>query len=175
MARTNVPPSRREGPSAVHSGSPKQPLTTKEGARGTRVCRHRPTPSPFRGHESTGGELLSKVQIDNDPIALAQAVGAAGPEPEVVLEATFGWYRGMAARRGSLPNELVYGRVNGEWRQSRRRVPVVVVLHCSAEGVGVLPCADVDEAELRICRSGLMQRCAHKARLFLQDGVRSVP
>ena len=38
------------------------------------------------------GELLSKVQIDNDPIALAAAVAAAGPEPEVVIEATFGWY-----------------------------------------------------------------------------------
>ena len=38
------------------------------------------------------GELLSKVHIDNDPMALAEAVAAAGPEPEVVLEATFGWY-----------------------------------------------------------------------------------
>jgi transposase len=38
------------------------------------------------------GELLSKTHIDNDPIALASAVAAAGPEPEVVVEATFGWY-----------------------------------------------------------------------------------
>jgi hypothetical protein len=38
------------------------------------------------------GELLSKVHIDNDPVAMAEAVAAAGPEPEVVLEATFGWY-----------------------------------------------------------------------------------
>jgi transposase len=38
------------------------------------------------------GELLSKVHIDNDPLAMADAVAAAGPEPEVVLEATFGWY-----------------------------------------------------------------------------------
>ncbi len=36
--------------------------------------------------------MLSKTHIDNDPVALAQAVAAAGPEPEVVLEATFGWY-----------------------------------------------------------------------------------
>ena len=42
--------------------------------------------------KSADGELLSKVHIDNDPIALAEAVAAAGPEPEVVLEATFGWY-----------------------------------------------------------------------------------
>jgi transposase len=38
------------------------------------------------------GRLISKVQIDNSPMALAGAVAAAGPEPEVVLEATFGWY-----------------------------------------------------------------------------------
>ncbi|HEX6394367.1 MAG TPA: transposase, partial [Acidimicrobiales bacterium] len=38
------------------------------------------------------GELVSKTQIVNDPLALAEAVGAAGPEPEVVIEATFGWY-----------------------------------------------------------------------------------
>ena len=33
------------------------------------------------------GNLLSKVQIDNDPVPLAEAVGAAGPAPEVVVEA----------------------------------------------------------------------------------------
>jgi hypothetical protein len=41
--------------------------------------------------KNAGGELLSKVHIDNDPLALATAVAAAGPEPEVVVEATFGW------------------------------------------------------------------------------------
>jgi transposase len=42
--------------------------------------------------KNADGELLSKVHIDNDPVAMAEAVAAAGPEPEVVLEATFGWY-----------------------------------------------------------------------------------
>ena len=42
--------------------------------------------------KNTDGEVLSKVHIDNDPMALAAAVSAAGPNPEVVLEATFGWY-----------------------------------------------------------------------------------
>jgi transposase len=42
--------------------------------------------------KNSDGELLSKVHIDNDPMALAAAVAAAGPEPEVVVEATFGWY-----------------------------------------------------------------------------------
>jgi len=42
--------------------------------------------------KTSDGEVLSKVHIDNDPIALAAAVAPAGPNPEVVLEATFGWY-----------------------------------------------------------------------------------
>ena len=42
--------------------------------------------------KNAAGEVLSKVHIDNEPMALMEAVSAAGPEPEVVLEATFGWY-----------------------------------------------------------------------------------
>jgi transposase len=38
------------------------------------------------------GETLSTVSIENDPIALALEVAKAGPEPDVVLEATYGWY-----------------------------------------------------------------------------------
>ena len=41
--------------------------------------------------KNADGELLSKTHIDNDPVALMTAVAAAGPEPEVVVEATFGW------------------------------------------------------------------------------------
>ncbi len=42
--------------------------------------------------KNSAGEVLSKVRIENSPMAVAEAVAAAGPEPEVVLEATFGWY-----------------------------------------------------------------------------------
>ena len=42
--------------------------------------------------KNAAGELIAKTHIDNSPLALADAVAAAGPEPEVVLEATFGWY-----------------------------------------------------------------------------------
>ena len=38
------------------------------------------------------GELVSTVRIDNDPIALAAEVAKAGEHPEVVIEATYGWY-----------------------------------------------------------------------------------
>jgi hypothetical protein len=42
--------------------------------------------------KNADGELLSKTRIVNDPAEMMRAVGEAGPEPEVVLEATFGWY-----------------------------------------------------------------------------------
>ncbi len=38
------------------------------------------------------GETLETVRITNDPLALAAELAKAGPEPEVVLEATYGWY-----------------------------------------------------------------------------------
>src|SRR5919112_6284416 len=41
---------------------------------------------------SEAGEQLAVVHIDNDPIALGRAIAAAGESPEVVLEATYGWY-----------------------------------------------------------------------------------
>jgi transposase len=41
---------------------------------------------------SQTGEQLAVVRIDNDPITLGQQIAAAGESPEVVLEATYGWY-----------------------------------------------------------------------------------
>ncbi|MGH3515224.1 MAG: IS110 family transposase [Pseudonocardiaceae bacterium] len=38
------------------------------------------------------GETLDTVRIDNDPLALAAELAKAGEHPEVVLEATYGWY-----------------------------------------------------------------------------------
>jgi hypothetical protein len=38
------------------------------------------------------GEVLEVARIDNDPVALSVAVAEAGPDPEVVLEACYGWY-----------------------------------------------------------------------------------
>src|SRR5262249_14044440 len=44
--------------------------------------------------KNADGEKLSSVRVANDPfsIAAAVAVADAGPEPEVVIEATYGWY-----------------------------------------------------------------------------------
>jgi hypothetical protein len=35
---------------------------------------------------------LDAVRIVNDPMRLAEEIGRAGREPEVVLEAIYGWY-----------------------------------------------------------------------------------
>ncbi|MGH8915936.1 MAG: IS110 family transposase [Acidimicrobiia bacterium] len=41
---------------------------------------------------SAAGEKLSSVGVANDPVAIAAAVAEAGPDPEVVIEATYGWH-----------------------------------------------------------------------------------
>ncbi|MGS2619217.1 IS110 family transposase [Micromonospora sp. LZ34] len=41
---------------------------------------------------SEAGEKLATVRIDNDPVALGLEIARAGRDPEVVLEATYGWY-----------------------------------------------------------------------------------
>ena len=42
--------------------------------------------------QSESGEQLSAVRIVNDPVALGLQLEQAGSDPEVVLEATYGWY-----------------------------------------------------------------------------------
>ena len=43
--------------------------------------------------QSESGEQLSAVRIVNDPVALKLQLEEAGADPEVVLEATYGWVR----------------------------------------------------------------------------------
>jgi hypothetical protein len=38
------------------------------------------------------GQVLDTVRITNEPAALAAEIGKAGEHPDVVLEATYGWY-----------------------------------------------------------------------------------
>jgi transposase len=41
---------------------------------------------------TNGGERLDCVRIANDPMRFAEEVAKAGPDAEVVIEATYGWY-----------------------------------------------------------------------------------
>jgi hypothetical protein len=60
---------------------------------GEQLRRDRPAPPPL-GHRppDPAGEVLETVRVDNDPVALSLELAKAGPDPEVVLEATYGWY-----------------------------------------------------------------------------------
>jgi transposase len=42
--------------------------------------------------KNAAGEKLGSVRVVNEPLAIAAAVAGAGPSPEVVIEATYGWY-----------------------------------------------------------------------------------
>ena len=42
--------------------------------------------------QTPDGQVVDTVRIDNDPVALSCAIAEAGPDPEVVIEATYGWY-----------------------------------------------------------------------------------
>lgn len=42
--------------------------------------------------EDKRGKEVGVVRIDNDPMALAAAVTDADPQPQVAIEATYGWY-----------------------------------------------------------------------------------
>src|SRR5207245_9956481 len=42
--------------------------------------------------KSAAGEESSAVRVANDAWVIAAGVAEAGPEPEVVIEATYGWY-----------------------------------------------------------------------------------
>jgi len=48
--------------------------------------------------------VLGTVRITNDPLKLAMAIAEAGPDPEVALEACYGWVRHEA------PHDRVGGR-----------------------------------------------------------------
>jgi transposase len=48
---------------------------------------------------TAGGEVLERVRIVNDVEGLAAVIARAGESPEVVLEATYGWYWAVDALR----------------------------------------------------------------------------
>src|ERR1700694_395952 len=86
--------SRREGPSVEKLGLTKatpprrKKVPVKPEYVGIDLHRRRSVIVRM----SPDGEQLSTVKIDNDPLALAAAIAPAGPNPEVVVEATYGWY-----------------------------------------------------------------------------------
>jgi transposase len=65
------------------------------------------------------GEQLSVVRIDNDPVALAVAVAEAGPDPEVAIEATYGWYWAVDALQAEGANVHLVHPKGLNWEDRR--------------------------------------------------------
>ena len=87
MPSTGRTPSRREGPSVatleLDKATPSRRKKVPVEREYVGIDLHRRRSVIVR--KNSDGELLSKIHIDNNPIALAQAVSAAGPNPQVVL------------------------------------------------------------------------------------------
>ena len=67
------------------------------------------------------GEALEVVRITNDLDSLAAVMARAGEAPQVVLEASYGWYWGsMPEGRSSVRRLLQHSRHSREPRSSRR-------------------------------------------------------
>src|SRR5919199_835651 len=64
--------------------------TSYDGQQYVGIDLHRRRSVVVRMTES--GERLETVRISNDPEYLRQVMARAGEAPEVVLEATYGWY-----------------------------------------------------------------------------------
>src|SRR3977135_1353450 len=65
------------------------PMDEYDGRQFVGIDLHRQRSVIVRQSES--GEQLSAVRIVNDPVALGLQLEQAGSDPEVVLEATYGW------------------------------------------------------------------------------------
>lgn len=77
---------------------------------------------------TAAGERLDAVRIVNDPMTLMTEIGKAGDRPEVVLEATYGWYwavDALAAAGASVHlahplgiTGMAHRRVKNDWRDA---------------------------------------------------------
>jgi len=96
--------------------------------RPVRACLHRRRSVIVRTTEA--GEVLEAVRIVNDVQRLASVMARAGQCPEVVLEATYGWYWAVDALQAGGANvhlahplgvkAFEYRRVKNDFRDARR-------------------------------------------------------
>ena len=95
VATTGGASSRRGGPSVEKLGPAKATPSRRKKApvepEYVGIDLHRRRSVIVR--ISPDGERLSTEKIDNNAMALAAAIAPAGPNPKVVVEATYGWVR----------------------------------------------------------------------------------
>lgn len=70
------------------------------------------------------GEVLESVRILDDVESLGRVIGRAGEDPEVVLEATYGWYWAVDSLRkaGATPSHRLLKLVRCRRRRGRGRL-----------------------------------------------------
>src|SRR5690349_9953296 len=118
-----------------------------------------------------GDRLGPAVRIDNDPLTLAQLVTGWGESPEVVLEATYGWYwaADVLAVAGAVVHlahplgikGFAYRRVKNDERDAADL--------CDLLRMGRLPEAWVAPPQVR----GLREEVRHRCKLVgLRSGLK---
>jgi transposase len=108
-AKTSVTRSSRSKPKAQRESSRRPEPGVRSTLGVTKPTRKRQKETPVEQHQqyvgidlhrrrsvivrrNESGQTLDTVRIDNDPVALAAELAKAGEHPEVILEATYGWY-----------------------------------------------------------------------------------
>ncbi|MDA8381101.1 MAG: IS110 family transposase [Actinomycetota bacterium] len=115
--------SRREGPSRTKLGGSttkptrrkKVPVEQQQQYVGIDLHRRR----SVIVRRTAEGETLETVRIDNDPVTLATELAKAGEHPEVVLEATYGWYWAADVVAGCGANVHLAHPLGNNWGHRR--------------------------------------------------------
>jgi transposase len=125
------------------------------------------------------GNKLECVRIDNDPIRLLEMVTRAGPDAEVVIEATYGWYWAVdlledAGFRVHLAhpagNDWGNRRVKNDERDARDLADLLRLDRLAEAWIAPPPTREARElvryrAKLVQLRSGLISPCSPRLRV----------
>jgi hypothetical protein len=121
------------------------------------------------------GQVLGVDQVVNDPVEFAKAMAKAGPDPEVALEATYGWYwaADLLADNGARVHLVHPLGLHWDTRRVKNDVRDSTEL-ANRLRRGDLPEAYVAPAEQRelreLVRYRALCRCRHSA-LYAEPGI----
>jgi len=116
------------------------------------------------------GEVLETVRVVNDPLQLALVMAEAGDNPEVALEATYGWYWAADLLQAEGAHVHLVHPLGLHWDSRRVKNDVLDATELARRlSRGDLPEAWIAPPELRelreLVRYRALCRHRHKARL----------